>query len=120
MKNPVFSEVAIVEGAHKTIYVGGQNAVNEKGEVIGKSDIKKQAEQILKNLESALNSADASLNHIVKWNVYIVAGQNPQPAFEVFQEEIKSFPEPPLITMLFVSALANPDFLMEIDAVAIV
>ena len=47
-------------------------------------------------------------------------GQPPQPAFEVFQRVWGNRPNPPLITLLFVSELAHPDYLMEIEAVAVV
>ena len=50
-KNPAFSNVAIVTGPHRTIYIGGQDAVNAQGEVIGKNDLGKQAIQILANFE---------------------------------------------------------------------
>ncbi len=118
-KNPAFSNVAIVTGPHRTIYIGGQDAVNAQGEVIGKNDLGKQAIQILANLKSALGAAGASLNDLVKWNVYVLAGQNLEPAFRVFQQAMEDMTDPPLISMIFVAGLAHPDFLMEIDAVAV-
>jgi enamine deaminase RidA (YjgF/YER057c/UK114 family) len=60
------------------------------------------------------------LEHVVKWNVYIVQGQSPQPGFEVFRRVWGDRPNPPTITVLFVGGLANPDFLVEIDAIAVV
>jgi enamine deaminase RidA (YjgF/YER057c/UK114 family) len=75
---------------------------------------------VLKNLEVALASGGAGLEHVIKWNVYLVQGQPPQPGFEVFQRVWGNRPNPPLITLLFVSGLANPDFLMEMDAIAVV
>ncbi len=94
--------------------------MNTSGEVIGKGDIAAQAEQIFKNLETALAAGGARLGHIIKWNIYVVQGQPPQPAFEVFQRVWGNRPNPPLITLLFVSGLAHPDYLMEIEAVAVV
>jgi enamine deaminase RidA (YjgF/YER057c/UK114 family) len=118
-KNPAFSHVVITQGNVRTIYVGGQNAVNPAGEIVGKGDIGRQAEQILENLEIALSSADAQLEHVIKWNVYVVQGQPPQPAFQVFQRMWGNRPNPPLVTVLFVAGLANPDFLMEVEAIAV-
>jgi enamine deaminase RidA (YjgF/YER057c/UK114 family) len=118
-KNPAFSHVVITQGNVRTIYVGGQNAVNPTGEIVGKGDIGRQAEQILENLEIALSSADAQLEHVIKWNVYVVQGQPPQPAFQVFQRMWGNRPNPPLVTVLFVAGLANPDFLMEVEAIAV-
>ena len=118
--NPAFSQVVVTQGQVRTVYVGGQNAVDASGAIAGKRDIEVQAEQIFKNLEIALSAGDAVLENIIKWNIYVLQGQSPQPAFEVFQRVWGNRPNPPLITLLFVAGLAHPDFLMEIDAVAIV
>ena len=119
-KNPAFSQVVVTQGEALTVYVGGQNAVNSSGEIIGKGDIGEQAEQIFKNLEIALSAAGARLENVVKWNVYLVQGQSPQPAFEVFRRVWGNRTNPPLVTVLVVSGLANPDFLLEIDAIAVI
>lgn len=117
--NPAFSQVIAVSGATKTVYVGGQNAVTKDG-IVGRGDLRAQTEQVLANIQTALAAAGAGLEHVVKWNVYIVHGQSLQPGFEVFQRVWAGRANPPTITGLFVSALANPDFLLEIDAVAVV
>ena len=119
-KNPAFSQVVATEGNMRTVYVGGQNAVNSSGELVGKGDIRKQANQVFKNLEVALSAAGARLENVIKWNVYVVQGQPPQPAFEEFQRVWGNRPNPPLVTVLFVAGLANPDFLLEIDAIAVI
>jgi enamine deaminase RidA (YjgF/YER057c/UK114 family) len=119
-KNPAFSQVVVTQGKVLTAYVGGQNAVNSSGEIVGKGDIGKQAEQIFKNLEIALSAAGADLENIIKWNIYVVQGQPPQPVFEVFRRVWGNRPNPPIVTVLFVAGLANPDFLLEIEAIAVV
>jgi enamine deaminase RidA (YjgF/YER057c/UK114 family) len=120
LKNTAYSPAVVTTGDVKTVYVGGQNAVDASGEVVGKGEIETQAEQIFKNLEAALAGGGAKLDHVIKWNIYVVQGQPPQPAFEVFQRVWGNRPSPPLITLLFVSGLAHPDYLMEIEAVAVV
>jgi enamine deaminase RidA (YjgF/YER057c/UK114 family) len=119
-KNPAFTNVIAVTGQVKTIYIGGQDAVDASGTIVGKGDIKKQTEQVLANLQTALKAGGAELEHIVKWNVYIVQGQPLQPGFEAFQQFWGRRPNPPAITSMFVSGLANPDFLVEMDAIAVV
>ncbi len=119
-KNPAFTNVIIVTGQVKTIYIGGQDAVDASGTIVGKGDIKQQTEQVLNNLRTALKAGGAELEHIIKWNIYVVQGQPLQPAFEVFQHVWGRRPNPPAITGMFVSGLANPDFLVEIDAIAVV
>jgi enamine deaminase RidA (YjgF/YER057c/UK114 family) len=119
-KNPAYSQAVVTTGNVKTVYVGGQNAVDASGNVVGSGDIGVQAEQIFKNLETALAAGGARLDDVIKWNIYVVAGQPIQPAFEVFQRVWGERSDPPLITGVFVSGLAQPDYLMELEAVAVV
>ena len=74
-KNPAFTNVIVVTGQVKTVYIGGQDALDASGTIVGKGDLKQQAEQVLKNLQAALRAGGAELEHIIKWNVYIVQGQ---------------------------------------------
>ena len=120
VKNPAFTNVVVVSGSVTMVHVGGQDAVDATGAIVGVGDMRAQAEQVLANLQTALAAGGAGLEHVIKWNVYVVAGQPPQPAFEVFQRVWGNRPNPPAITLLFVAALAHPDFLLEIDAVAAV
>ena len=120
IKNPAFTNVVTVTGHVKTVYIGGQDAVDASGTIVGKGDIKLQTEQVLNNLQAALKAGGAGLENVIKWNVYIVQGQPLQPAFEVFQRLWGDRPNPPAITGMFVSGLANPDFLVEMDAIAVV
>jgi len=119
-KNPAFSQVVVTEGCGRTVYVGGQSSVNSSGVIVGQGDIKAQAEQIFKNLEAALAAGGATLENVVKWNIYIVEGQSLDSAFEVFQSVWGKRPDPPTITLVTVSGLADDEFLMEMDAIAVV
>jgi enamine deaminase RidA (YjgF/YER057c/UK114 family) len=119
-KNPAYSQVAIVEGNYRTIYIGGQNAVDKNGNLVGKGDIEAQARQVLQNLKTAVQAGGGSFENIIKWNVYLVQGQSAEKALKVFQEDMKAMKNPPLITGIYVAGLANPDFLLEMEAVAVV
>ena len=119
-KNPAFTQAVVVASNMTTIYVGGQNAVDNNGNLVGKNDIGAQTEKALRNLETALKAGGAELHNVIKWNVYIVAGQSVQIGFAAFQKVWGQRPNPPVITGIFVAALAHPDFLVEIDAVAVV
>ena len=118
--NPAFSNVVVVSGPARTVYVGGQNAVDAAGTVVGKGDIKAQTEQVMRNLEIALAAGGATLEHIIVWRMYIVQGHALQPGFEVFQRVWGNRPHPPAITFAYVAGLANPDFLLEMEAIAVV
>jgi enamine deaminase RidA (YjgF/YER057c/UK114 family) len=119
-KNPAFTNVVTVTGPVKTVYIGGQDAVDASGAIVGKGDLKAQTEQILKNIEAALAAGGAQLEHVVKWNVYVVQGQSLQEGFAAFQSVWGNRPNPPAISGMFVAGLAHPDFLAEIDAIAVV
>ena len=118
--NPAFTNVVVVEGNVKTVHIGGQDAINASGEIVGKGDIVAQTEQILANVRAALEAGGARPEHIIKWNIYVVEGQSLQAGFGAFQSAWPETPNPPAITGVFVSGLAHPDFLVEIDAVAVV
>ena len=119
-KNPAFTNVVTVTGPVKTIYIGGQDAVDASGAIVGKGDLKAQTEQILKNIQAALAAAGAQPEHIIKWNIYVVQGQSVQDGFAAFQSVWGNPPNPPVITVAFVAGLGHPDFLAEIDAIAVV
>jgi enamine deaminase RidA (YjgF/YER057c/UK114 family) len=119
-KNPAFTNVVVVTGPAKTIYIGGQDAVDASGAIVGKGDIQAQTEQILKNIQVALSAAGAGLEHVIKWNIFLVQGQPLGPGFQAFRQVWGDRPNPPAVTMAEVTGLANPDFLCEIDAIAVV
>lgn len=119
-RNPAYSQAVAVTGNVRTVYVGGQNAVDASGNIVGKGDLRAQAEQVFKNLEIALAAGGARLEHVVKWNIYVVQGQPLQPGFEAFKKAWGNRPNPPAITGVYVFGLANPEFLIEMDAVAVV
>jgi enamine deaminase RidA (YjgF/YER057c/UK114 family) len=119
-KNPAFTNVVVVSGHVKTVYVGGQDAVDATGAIVGKGDLKAQTEQILQNIEAALVAGGARLEHIVKWNLYVLQGQSLIEGFEVFQRVWGNRPNPPAISFMYVAGLAHPDFLAEMDAIAVV
>jgi enamine deaminase RidA (YjgF/YER057c/UK114 family) len=118
--NPAFTNVVVVEGDVRTVHVGGQDAVDASGEVVGKGDIAAQTEQVLANVRAALAAGGAGPEHVIKWNIFIVEGQSLQAGFGAFRDAWPEVPNPPAITAAFVSALAHPDFLVEMDAVAVV
>jgi enamine deaminase RidA (YjgF/YER057c/UK114 family) len=119
-KNPAFTNVVVVEGLAKTVYVGGQDSVDASGNIVGKNDIASQTEQVLANLQAALAAAGAGPEHVIKWNLFMVEGESLEAGFSAFRRAWPDTPNPPTITFAFVAGLANPDFLVEMDAVAVV
>ncbi len=120
MKNPAFSQIVVTQGSGKTIYIGGQNAINAKYELVGKGDLAAQTKQVMDNLQTALQSCNASFDNVVKLNIHVVQSQNILTAFKVSQQYLGSSFAPPAITVMFVAGLVNPEFLIEIDAIAFI
>ncbi len=119
-RNPAFSQAVAVSGPIRTVYVGGQNAVDAEGNIIGKGDIGLQSEMVAKNIVTALAAGQAAPEHVIKWTVYLVEGQAAGPAYAAFGKVWGTPANPPLISVVYVSALAHPDFLLEVEAVAVV
>jgi enamine deaminase RidA (YjgF/YER057c/UK114 family) len=106
--------------AGNTIYLSGQVSNNEKGEVIGKGDLRAQVARVYENLATCLKSAGVTFNEVVKMNTYVV---NMKPEDLAAIREIRSNylhkEHPPASTLVSVQGLASPDYLIEIEAIAI-
>src|SRR5262245_292868 len=116
-----YSHVVSVAGG-RTLYVAGQVAFDEKGEIVGKGDLRAQTRQVFENLRLALAGGGASFKDVVKFNTYIVnfKPEDLPVLREVRSEMLKDLSAPPASTLVGVTALANPDFLIEVEAVAVV
>jgi enamine deaminase RidA (YjgF/YER057c/UK114 family) len=114
-----YSHAISVSGNHKTIYIGGQNAIDENGNLVGKGNLKEQTTQILTNIEKILKEAGTQPENIVKLNIHLLQGQNPREGFEAFQQKWSRSQISPAITVFFVAGLGNPEWLVEIDAIAV-
>lgn len=73
VRSPAFSHGAVVPAGAATIYVGGQNGVDETGKVVAVDDVAAQAVQALGNVETVLHAAGAALSDVVSWTVLIAA-----------------------------------------------
>jgi enamine deaminase RidA (YjgF/YER057c/UK114 family) len=105
----------------KTIHVSGQVAVDERGQLVGKGDLKAQTEQTFANLAVALKAAGASFRDVVKMTLYVV-GLKPElvPLIREVRARYVNRETPPASTLVGVSALVAADWLIEIEAVAVV
>ncbi len=108
------------QGSGKTVYIGGQGAVKAQREIIGKGNITEQTGQVMNNLKTALTASGRTFDNLVKLSIYVVQGKDLYGAFQVFQNVLGNLKNPPAISVLIVSGLANPDFLVEIDATAFI
>jgi reactive intermediate/imine deaminase len=111
-----FCQAVRAEGSH-WLFISGQVALNERGEIVGQGDVKAQTIQVLENLKRALAAEGADLTNITKVTVYLTDMAHRQTVAEVrasyFGKDL------PASTLVEVKALAHPDFLIEVEAIAV-
>jgi enamine deaminase RidA (YjgF/YER057c/UK114 family) len=120
LHNTGFSQVVIASGT-RTIYTAGQVSVDEGGTTIGPGDLTAQATQAMRNVGLALAAAGASYADIVKITTYVV-NYRPEHRAVIAKARAPFFANrtPPASTLVGVSALALQDWLVEIEAIAVV
>ena len=118
-KSPVFSQGIILPANARLLLIGGQNGVNEKGEIVGKGDVVAQTRQALDNLQKVLAAAGGRLEDLVKTTIIMQQDIDLGAAFGVWMSVWGQRPNPPTVTGFRVPGLANPDFLIEIEAQAL-
>ena len=102
------------------VYVAGQVSADASGKLVGEGDLGAQSEQVFKNLKLALEAAGATMADVVKMNTYLVAevSQDDLPKMRAVRERYMSKDKPPASTLVVVSRLARPGWLIEIEVVA--
>ena len=116
---PGYSQVVEVRAA-RIIFIAGQTALDRDGNVVGQGNFAAQAAQVFDNLAIALNAADCTPAHLVKMTVFLTDMNN----LAAYREARNRFfvkvapPAAPAVTLVEVSKLYGPHFLIEIEAVA--
>ena len=105
----------------RTIYTAGQVSIDESGATVGSGDLAEQTAQAMRNVGLALAAAGASYGDIVKITTYVV-NYRPEHRVVIGKARAPFFANkaPPASTLVGVAALALPDWLIEIEAVAVV
>lgn len=107
--------------ANELLFVAGQVALDERGELVGAGDIGAQTRQVYRNIELALAAGGATWRNVVRMTTYLVGTEQIDGFRAARQETYGSlFPDGafPPHTLLVIAGLASPDFLIEIDTVA--
>ena len=113
-----YTHVVEVTGPSKTIYISGQIALDKDGNVVGAGDMKAQADQVFKNLEAALAAAGAKFGDVVKMNTYTTDISQIQAIRDVRGKYFGQVT--PASTLVQVVHLARPEFMLEIEVIAVV
>jgi 2-iminobutanoate/2-iminopropanoate deaminase len=119
MRKPfgIFSN-ATLAGPGRLYFISGQVAVDAAGNVVGKGDVRAQTRQVLENIKAALAAVGGSMDDVACVNVFVVNMDHLAAIHEVrahyWQDNY------PASTLVEVSRLVHPDYLIEINAIAIV
>src|ERR1700704_4709599 len=116
---PGYSQVVEV-AANRIIFIAGQTALDSDGNVIGKNDFAAQAEQVFRNLAIALQASGCTASNLVKLTVFLTDMDNLGRYREARNRFFASVTPPaaPAVTLVEVSKLYGPDFLIESEAIA--
>jgi len=102
----------------RTIYIAGMTSRDKDGNVVGEGDIRVQTQQVLENMKAVLAAAGGSLADVVKLTVFMTDLSQAGPVREIRQQY---FNRPyPASTLVEISRLADPRFLIEIEAIAVI
>jgi len=116
-RNPVYAQGISVPASARYIHVGGQNGVDAKGKVV-EGGLIAQTAQALANLAKVLAAGRATPGDLISLSVYLVGDGDLRAAFGAWAAFWNGRGAPPVVKVLRVVGLANPDFLIEIDAIA--
>ena len=100
-----------------TLYIAGQIALDADNRLVGKGDVEAQVRQAYANLSSILAEFGGDLGNVAKFTTYLTSRDHLD-AFRKVRNEVMGEPFPPN-TLLFISGLASPDYLVEIEAIAV-
>jgi enamine deaminase RidA (YjgF/YER057c/UK114 family) len=113
-----YSHVVVAQGG-RTLYISGQVAADKNGNLVGRGDFRAQVKQVFENLKARLAEGGATFNDVAKINIYLTGA----PDLAVLREIRNSYintENPPASTLVVVKQLAREEYLIEIEAIAVV
>lgn len=113
-----YSHVVTAEGAKKLVFCAGQVAADASGKVLPPDDFAAQTKMVMENLRLALAAGGAGLRDVVKVTIYICNPHDVAKTRLILQDYFGA--DPPASTLCVLRGLANPNFLLEIEAIAAV
>jgi enamine deaminase RidA (YjgF/YER057c/UK114 family) len=113
--------VAVVTSGN-LVYIAGQVALDASGNLVGKDDFRAQVEQVFKNLKAAVEAARGNFHDVIKLNFYCVDSVDPSqvPLVREVRDKYVNTQNPPTSTFVVVRRLVRPEWLIEVEAVAVV
>ena len=112
----VFSQATVVEAKGRLVFVSGMTARRPDGTIAGVGDISAQTRQVCENIKAAVEAAGGTLDDVCRVDVYV------RNSFDAIHKVRREYFKPPLpaSTMVEVTKMVSPDYLIEINAIAVV
>ena len=116
-----YSHLGEVRGG-RTVYISGQIALDASGNLVGKGDLHAQTKQVFENLKIALAAAGATFNDVIKINTYCADSVDDTGIGLILEVRSRYLNQqnPPASTFVIVRRLVRPEWLIEVEAVAVV
>jgi 2-iminobutanoate/2-iminopropanoate deaminase len=113
-----FSQAIAIEAQGKLVFLSGMTARRADGSIAGIGDIEAQTRQVCENLKAAVEAAGGTMDDICRVDVYVRNMEHFEKIHQVRREYFGS--PPPASTMVEVTKMTSPDYLIEISAIAVV
>lgn len=116
-----YSHIAEVTDG-KLVYIAGQVAIDRSGNTVGKDDFRAQVQQVFENLKAAVEASGGDFHNIIKLNYYCSEAVDAAqvPVVREIRDKYVNTANPPVSTFVVVKRLVRPEWLIEVDAVAVV
>jgi enamine deaminase RidA (YjgF/YER057c/UK114 family) len=115
---PTYTHVVVATGS-KLVFIAGQEPEDEHGNLVGRGDLALQAHQVFANLGRALAAAGASPDQVARITIYVVR-HRPEYLPVIEEARVALFRDhKPADTLVGVETLARPEYLIEVDAIAV-
>src|SRR5437879_11375083 len=116
--NGVFSQATTIEATGRLVFVSGMTARRPDGTIAGVGDITEQTRQVCENIKAAVEAAGGTLDDVCRVDVYVRNMEHFDAIHKVRREYFK--PPLPASTMVEFTTMVSPDYLIEINAIAVV
>ena len=113
-----FSQATVAEARGRLVFISGMTARKADGAIAGVGDIEAQTRQVCENIKSAVETAGGTMDDICRVDVYVRNIEHFDKIHKVRREYFKS--PPPASTMVEVTKMVSPEYLIEINAIAVV
>src|SRR3954451_13405489 len=114
----VFSQATVIEAKGRLVFISGMTARRPDGSIAGVGDIEVQTRQVCENIKSAVEAAGGTMDDICRVDVYVRNMEHFEKIHKVRREYFKN--APPASTMVEVTKMTSPDYLIEINAIALI